>query len=81
MDFEDKPVAEIILCAGFLLIYLIEECVHNFLDSGVHHVQTETVQVHRSFSIHSQACEMSDYKTFNFDAKQTTESSEEETSS
>ena len=57
MDFEDKPVAEIILCAGFLLIYLIEECVHNFLDSGVHHVQTETVQVHRSFSIHSQACE------------------------
>ena len=42
-------LAEILLCAGFFLIYFIEESVHFFLDSGVHHHHDETIQAHRSF--------------------------------
>lgn len=53
----DKPFAEIFTCFGFFLIYFIEEIVHFFVDSSVHHHHNETIQVHRSFSIHSQACE------------------------
>jgi len=52
-----EKFSEIILCAGFFLIYFVEEAVHAFLDSGIHHHQSETMQIHRSFSIHSQACE------------------------
>ena len=50
-------MAEILTCAGFFLIYFIEESVHFFLDSDVHHHHDETIQVHQSFSIHSQTCE------------------------
>ena len=57
LDFEGAPMAEILLCAGFFLIYLIEEGVHFCLDSDVHHHHNETIQVHHSFSIHSGACE------------------------
>jgi len=59
IDFGDASgcLAEILLCAGFFLIYFIEESVHFFLDSGVHHHHDETIQAHRSFSIHSTACE------------------------
>merc|ERR1719400_1614029 len=37
IDFGGPPMAEILLCSGFFLIYVIEESVHFFLDSGVHH--------------------------------------------
>ena len=50
-------MAEILTCAGFFLIYFIEESVHFFLDSDVHHHHDETIQVHQSFSIHSTTCE------------------------
>ena len=53
----EKPWAEILTCFGFFLIYFIEEIVHFFTDSGVAHDHSETIQVHRSFSIHSHACE------------------------
>jgi len=57
IDFDGVPMAEILICAGFFFIYFIEESVHFFLDSGVHHHHDETIQVHQSFSIHSAACE------------------------
>ena len=58
IDLEKLPnLAEILLCAGFFLIYFIEESVHYFLDSDVHHHHKESMQVHRSFSIQSQNCE------------------------
>jgi len=57
IDFGGVPMAEILTCAGFFFIYFIEESVHFFLDSGVHHHHDETIQVHQSFSIHSAACE------------------------
>ena len=53
----EKPWAEILTCFGFFLIYFIEEIVHFFMDSGVGHDHNETIQIHRSFSIHSHACE------------------------
>jgi len=65
-DF-DFPLAEILTCAGFFFIYFIEEIVHAFLDSGVHNHHKESIQVHRSFSIHSAACEAG-YK--NLDGKE-----------
>jgi len=57
IDFMGVPMAEILVCAGFFLIYFIEECVHFFLPSGEYHHNCETIPVHRSFSIHSQSCE------------------------
>ena len=59
-DYEilhDRPFAEIFTCLGFFFIYFIEEIVHFFVDSSVHPGHSDTVQVHRSFSIHSQACD------------------------
>ena len=59
-DYEilnDRPFAEIFTCLGFFVIYFIEEIVHFFVDSSVHPGHSDTVQVHRSFSIHSQACD------------------------
>lgn len=47
IDFGGAPMAEILLCAGFFLIYLIEESVHFFLDASVHHHHDDTLQVHR----------------------------------
>ena len=51
--------------------------VHSFLDSSIHNHNAESIQVHRSFSIHSQSCEagltdvqqnqtinLTEYKTF-----------------
>jgi len=57
IDFRGYPVAEILFCCGFFLIYLIEELVHFFLDKSVHEHHDETIRAHRAFSIHSQACE------------------------
>ena len=31
-NLEEKPMAEIVLCAGFFLIYVIEEVVHGACD-------------------------------------------------
>ena len=45
-------MAEILTCAGFFLIYFIEECVHFFMDSGV---SDESRQIHRSFRCGFQA--------------------------
>ena len=49
IDFDGVPMAEILICAGFFFIYLIEETVHFLLESGVHPHQDETIQVHQSF--------------------------------
>ena len=49
IDFMGVPMAEILVCAGFFLIYFIEECVHFFLPSGEYHHNCETIPVHRSF--------------------------------
>ena len=50
-------MAEILTCAGFFFIYFIEEIVHFFLDSDVHHHHGQTIQAHKTFSIHSQTCD------------------------
>ena len=47
IDFKGYPMAEILLCCGFFLIYLIEELVHFFLDSDVHEHHEETIRAHR----------------------------------
>ena len=57
IDFGGIPLAEILICAGFFFIYFIEEIVHFFLDADVHHHHGETIQAHKTFSIHSQACD------------------------
>ena len=57
IDYKGVPMAEILLGFGFFCIYLIEETVHYFFDTDVHHHNDESIQVHQSFSIHSQACE------------------------
>ena len=59
---EHKPIGEIVFCAGFFLIYFLEELVHRTCDrqeecdedeGHLHHKHS----VHRSFSIHAQSCE------------------------
>jgi len=57
IDFRGYPIAEILFCCGFFLIYLIEELVHFFLDKSVHEHHDETIIAHRALSIHSHACE------------------------
>ena len=59
---EHKPIGEIIFCAGFFLIYFIEELVHRTCDRQPECEEDEehlyhSHSVHRSFSIHSQSCE------------------------
>ena len=45
----ELPLAEIVLCCGFFLVYLVEEMVHFFADR---HARTQVDAVmHRSFSI------------------------------
>ena len=45
-------MAEILLCCGFFLIYLIEELVHFFLDADVHGHHEETIRAHRYVDIY-----------------------------
>lgn len=45
----DLPMAEIMLCCGFFLVYLIEELVHYYADRHAHTRVDATL--HRSFSI------------------------------
>lgn len=60
MNFNGVPMAEILICAGFFLIYLIEEMVHFLLGNEIHPHEDETIQVHQSFS----PTTTKNYKTF-----------------
>ena len=80
---KDRPFGEIFTAIGFFLIYFIEEFVHYFLDSSIHHhhrfvlilwtsltqlisylLFSASVQVHKSFTVHTNACEagMTDFE-------------------
>ena len=61
MNFNGVPMAEILICAGFFLIYLIEEMVHFLLGSEIHPHEDETIQVHQSFRQEILKCKISDF--------------------
>lgn len=69
-DFKGAAMAEILMAAGFFLIYFIEETVHQFLDSNTqfHHHHDSRPRVHRnSTSVHAKEEEtplVSNYNTF-----------------
>ncbi len=46
-DLSWIPAAEIFFCAGFFLIYFIEELVHCACDTKVHSNDVATIQVHK----------------------------------
>ena len=71
VELDGLPLAEILFCVGFFLIYFVEELVHSFLDSSIHNHNAQSIQVRRSSNIHSQSCEagltdiqQKDYSTF-----------------
>ena len=48
-ELEEKPIGEILLCAGFFFVYLVEELVHYCSDHRMHppHNDHQTAKVHR----------------------------------
>merc|ERR1712038_2238995 len=57
-----EGLGEVLICAGFLLIYLIEELVHASCDKYAQHNHcpddhTQTIKVHRTFAIRQRDCD------------------------
>lgn len=46
----DLPLSELVFCAGFFFVYIVEEFVHACLDHNAHHREDEAV-IHRSMSL------------------------------
>ena len=58
----NKPIGEIMFCAGFFLIYFVEELVHRTLDRKKESNEVEADRrqshvVHKSFTTHAHTCE------------------------